>query len=84
MGDAVAFIVENGRIDIIWIEDELMLETRASYAKNNCAALQLWLGEDTYEVYISPQGNRGRNLLTREVYDVRVQSTMRHTGPAGR
>ena len=77
------FVVEDGKLDILWIDDELMLRTRASYAKNGWAGFYLYRGEEQYRIRIAPDRNRGRNLLTGEEYDVSVLSLMKHSSPGG-
>ena len=77
------FVVEDDKLDILWMSDELMLRTRASYAENGWAGFYLERGEERYRIRIAPHRNRGRNLLTGEEYEVSVLSIMRHSSPGG-
>ena len=82
MGDAVAFIVENGRICILWMEDDLYEEIKSYYHEHRYAVFQMWQGNDSYRVTVEPERSVGCNEQTGEEYEVWVQS-MRHTGPGG-
>ena len=84
MGDAVAFIVENGRITILRMEDEFLGEITFYYVENHYVAFQLWQGDSSYRVIVRPEGSVGQDIQTGEEFEIYVTSTMRHTGPEGR
>ena len=84
MGDAVSFVVENGRITILWMEDEFVEAMRSAYSEHRYAACLLWLDNNECRVTITPEGSVGVNTHTGEEYSVYVLSVMRHCGPGGR